>query len=117
MDKNTERMLAMALHLSGFLSGFMFPIVVALVIWLLKKDESNFIDEHGKSALNFQITMLVIGIGATLFSFFTFGLGLIIILPLAIILGLFYIIFIIIATINASGGLFYKYPICFEFIK
>lgn len=117
MDKSTEKVLAMVLHLSGFLSGVMFPIVVPLVIWLLKKDESKFLDHHGKSALNFQLTMLIIGGGAFVFTLFTFGLGAIIVVPLAVILGLLYIIFIIIATINASGGQTYEYPISFKLIK
>lgn len=116
MDTRTEKTLAMVLHLSAFLSGI-FPIVVPLVIWLLKKDESQFINEHGKSALNFQLTMLIIGAGAVVFSLFTFGLGAFLMIPLAIILGVLTIIFVIIATINASGGQLYKYPISLELIK
>ncbi|ANW94992.1 hypothetical protein AXE80_01210 [Wenyingzhuangia fucanilytica] len=116
MDTRTEKVLAMILHLSAFLSG-VFPIVIPLIIWLLKKDESQFINEHGKSALNFQLTMLIIGAGAIVFTLFTFGLGAFILIPLAIILGLFSLIFVIIATINASGGLLYKYPISIELIK
>ena len=116
MDKSTEKVLAMVLHLSAFLSGF-FPIVIPLVIWLLKKDESYFINEHGKSALNFQLTMLIIGAGAVLFSFLTFGIGAFFMIPLAIILGVISIIFVVIATINASGGQLYRYPISFDLIK
>lgn len=116
MDKSTEKVLAMVLHLSAFISG-VFPIVIPLIIWLLKKDESEFINEHGKSALNFQLTMLIIGAGAFIFTLFTFGLGAFFIIPLAVILGILSLIFVIIATINASGGLLYKYPISFNLIK
>lgn len=116
MDKSTEKVLAMVLHLSGFLNG-VFPIIVPLLIWLLKKDESQFINEHGKSALNFQLTTIILGLAALLFTLFTFGLGAFFMIPLAIIFGILYIIFIIIATINASGGQLYKYPISFNLIK
>lgn len=116
MDKSTEKVLAMVLHLSGFLNG-VFPIVVPLLIWILKKDESQFINEHGKSALNFQLTILIIGVAALLFTLFTFGLGAFFLIPLGIILAIFYVIFIVIATINASGGHLYKYPISLNLIK
>src|SRR5438105_972285 len=51
MSKKDERMMAMFCHLGGILGGFILP----LVIWLIKKDESRYIDYHGKEALNFQI--------------------------------------------------------------
>ncbi|GGF81593.1 DUF4870 domain-containing protein [Wenyingzhuangia marina] len=116
IDTRTEKTLAIIIHLSIFLSGFL-PIVIPLVIWLLKKDESQFINEHGKSALNFQLTMLIVGAAALLFSLFTFGLGAFLMVPLAIILGVLSIIFVVIAAINASGGQLYKYPISLELIK
>ena len=45
--------IAMLAHLLGIFFGFLAP----LVIWLVKKDESRFIGEQAKEALNFQITM------------------------------------------------------------
>jgi len=116
MDTRTEKNLAMVIHLSAFING-VFPIVIPLLIWLLKKDESYFINEHGKSALNFQLTTLIIGLGAVTFGVFTFGLGLIIVAPLAVVFGIVYIIFIVLATINASNGQLYKYPFSFNLIK
>jgi uncharacterized Tic20 family protein len=54
-----ERTWAMLCHLAA-LAGCLLPlgnILGPLAIWLLKKNESSFIDEHGKAALNFQITI------------------------------------------------------------
>ena len=55
-----DRNLAMLAHLLGIVSGF----VGALIIWLIKKDQSAYVDEQGKEALNFQITMLIAFVGA-----------------------------------------------------
>lgn len=114
LDPKTERSLAMLLHLSGFLNG-VFPIVIPLVIWLLKKDSSNFIKEHGKTALNFQLSVLILGAVASLFVVFTIGIGALIIIPLAFIFGLLYIMMILTATIKAYQGELYEYPWCWKF--
>lgn len=116
VNNKKENTLAVILHLSGFLNGI-FPIVVPLVIWLSKKDESSFLNEHGKSALNFQLTILVLGITAIVFTVFTLGLGIFIIGPVAVILGIIYTILIIIAAVNASEGKYYKYPFSIQFLK
>jgi hypothetical protein len=50
-DKN----LAMFCHLGGWLTGFLVP----LIIWLIQKDKSRFVDDQGKEALNFQLTLLI----------------------------------------------------------
>ena len=67
------RMWAMFAHLAGF--AFLLPVIPGigsiigpLVIWLIKKDQYPFVDEQGKEALNFQITMLIYGIVAGLLS-------------------------------------------------
>lgn len=115
IDTKTERILAMILHLSGFLNG-MLPIVIPLVIWLLKKDSSFFIREHGKAALNFQLSVLILAVISSLFVLFTIGFGALIVFPLVIIFGFLYIYFIIMATITAKNGQLYNYPISFQII-
>ena len=49
------RNMAMLCHLLAIFTGFLGP----LIIWLIKKDEDPFVDEHGKEALNFQITVFI----------------------------------------------------------
>ena len=56
-----DRTWAMLCHLSA-LAGFVVPfgsIIGPLIVWLIKKDEMPIVDEHGKKALNFQITMAI----------------------------------------------------------
>lgn len=110
-------------HLSGF-AGWFFPfgnIIAPLVLWSAKKNESSYIDEHGKSAVNFQLSLILYGFLLALLiipiAIFTLGLGLIAIalgiLP-AIILKF---ILIISASIRANNGEQYQYPFTIEFIK
>lgn len=115
IDTKTERVLAMLLHLSGFLNG-MLPLVIPLLVWILKKDESFFLKEHGRSAINFQLSAIILSVLSGVFIFFTIGLGALIVIPLAIIYGLLYIYFIIMATITANNGQLYKYPLTWELI-
>ena len=56
-EKNTATLLQLSL-LSQYLipfGNFIFP----LLIWSSKKNESKFVDTHGKQALNFQLSMLL----------------------------------------------------------
>lgn len=88
----------------GFLLG-------PLIVWLLKKDEDPYVDDQGKEAVNFQITMF---------------LGMLISIPLAFVLigfftmfiiGILMILFPIIAAVKANNGEYYRYPISIRFIK
>jgi uncharacterized Tic20 family protein len=55
MVKSEERMLAAAIYV---LSLFV-PVIGPLIIWLLKKDESSFVDYHGKEYFNFLISYTI----------------------------------------------------------
>ena len=102
-----DRNLAMLAHLLGIVSGF----VGALIIWLIKKDQSAYVDEQGKEALNFQITMLIAFVGAWILMFILIGMLLI---PLLLIANL---VLCIIAAVAASKGEHYKYPLAIRLLK
>ena len=111
----------MLCHLAG-LAGLL-PVVPAfgsiiapLIIWQIKKDESTFIDDHGKEALNFQITIAACAIIGVLACIVT-CIG-VILIPLVV--GVIYLtdlIFLIIAAIKANNGERYRYPLSIRFIK
>ena len=110
----------MLCHLSA-LAGLMVPfghVLGPLLVWLIKKNEFPSVDHHGKSALNFQITVtLAVFIGA--FAAFTLafiGIGFLLI-PLVMLIGLAGIILAIIAGIQANDGGDFKYPCSIEFVK
>ncbi len=99
-----EKTLALVAHLVTIVSSFIGP----LIIYLIKKDDSEFVANHAKESLNFQITMALISIGLfiTLIGIF-----------LLWIVGLAVIVFVIVATIKASEGKLYRYPFTLRLIK
>jgi uncharacterized protein len=108
-----EKMWGMFCHLSG-LAGLIFPfgnIIGPLVIWLMKKDEYPFVDDQGKESLNFQITGTIASIVAAISIIFLVG---IILLPIVLLAAL---VMTIIGTVNASNGVWYRYPFAIRLIK
>jgi len=110
------RMWAMFCHLAGL--AWLVPIVPAfggiiatLVIWQIKKNEFPSIDEHGKEAVNFQISMLLYAIICIPFCFICIGFFM-----LAAV-GIVDIVCLLIAAFKANNGEHYRYPICIRFIK
>ena len=101
------RMWAMLCHLLGFFTCFIGP----LIIWLIKKDEDAFVDNQGKEALNFQITVLIAMFVSGLLSFICIGA----LLGFAVCIA--DLIFCIIASIKANDGVAYRYPVSIRFIK
>jgi len=78
MVNNHQKNIATFIHLSTF-SRFIFPLgnfIGPLILWTVNKDKSEFIDQHGKQALNFQISMLLYAIilGTLTIPFFIFKL-------------------------------------------
>ena len=101
------RTMGMLCHLLGIFLGFIGP----LVIWLIKKDESPFVDDQGKEALNFQITILI--------AMFIGGLTACIIIGFVLmaVAGLYALIFSIIGAMKANNGEAYRYPFAIRLIK
>lgn len=109
-----ERQWGMIAHLSaliGLLVGFMF--LGPLIVWLMKKDQSEYVSYHGREALNFQITWLIIFAVLLVVGLVTCGIGLIV-LPVAAVVN---IIFVIIAGLKANEGERYQYPFSLRLVK
>jgi len=112
------RMWAMICHLSA-LAGLVVPVVGCivgpLVIWQVKKEEFPFVNEQGKEAVNFQISMLLyLLISAIIWiplSFVCIG----VLIPVAI--SIVDLIFLLIAAVKANDGYHYRYPLTIRFIK
>lgn len=118
MDEKEERKWAMACHLSA-LSGFVIPlgnVIGPLVVWITKKNESEFVNEHGKTALNFQLTLTIFIFCSLLISLFSSFL-LIIILPVIAILAIYNLIMIITSGAKANNGEYVQIPMSSRIIK
>ena len=114
MEEKDARTWAMLCHLGG-LGVYIIPtvghIIATLIFWLIKKDESPFVDDQGKEALNFQISITIYALISLLLTLVVIG----IILLFAV--GIFDLVMIIIAALKVNGGEKYRYPLCIRFIK
>jgi len=113
MKPEDERMFGMLCHLLGFAGLLGVPlgsIIGPLVIWLIKKDESEFVDQCGKNALNFQISMTIyLAVSAVLTLIF---IGFVLLL----VLGIVWLIGVIQASIAANEGRQHVYPLTITFL-
>ncbi len=148
MTDNHHKNIATFIHLSTF-SRFLIPLgnfIGPIVLWATNKDKSEFIDQHGKQAINFQVSILLytLIIGTLTIPFFIFkvlnGIDFIDFngfhdfhfnigkpSPLLYITGglgflavvgfILELIFIVIASLKARDGKLYEYPLTIQFLK
>ncbi|MFA9558848.1 DUF4870 domain-containing protein [Evansella sp. AB-rgal1] len=106
MPEKDERVIAMLIYLISFFTAFLGPII----IWLIKKDDSEFIDYHGREYLNFLISITVYGIISFILIFVLIGI------VLLIILGIGSFILTIVAAIKSYEGEKYRIPLIFRIL-
>jgi uncharacterized Tic20 family protein len=108
-----DRTMALLCHLSGFLL-FLVPlanIAAPMIIWLIKKDSSPFVDHHGKEALNFQINITFWSIVFGLLSMVLIGI------PFLFLVIIADVVLTIVATVKASSGEHYSYPLTLRLVQ
>jgi uncharacterized protein len=108
-----EKNWGLAAHAASLI-GFVIPfgnILGPLVVWLMKKDTMNFVDDHGKEALNFNITIALIAFVCFILMFVVIGVFLLLIVVLV------WLIFTVIAMIEASKGNTYRYPFAIRLVN
>src|SRR5215510_10298931 len=110
-DVRTWCVLCHAAALLGLFFHFLGHILGPLVVWLAKRGDSPEIDAHGKESLNFQISMLIYNVVAAVFCLVLVGF------VFLAILWVLNAVFVIIASIHASDGKFYRYPMTIRFIQ
>ena len=101
-------------HLSalvGLLGNGIGFLLGPLIVWLLKREDDPFIDEQGKEAVNFQITMFLVMLLAGILALLLVGF-----LIMAVV-GLVMIILPIVAAIQANEGRPFRYPFTIRFIS
>lgn len=107
MNDSDQRMWATLGHLSGFLFGFLGP----LVIYLVMKDKGHFIRNQSLEALNFQITLTIAMIVSAILIIVVIG----IVMMLAF--GLAALVLMIMAAIAANRGEEYRYPLTLRLVN
>ena len=106
-----ERNWALGSHIGCLLGAWIaLAFLVPLVIMLVKKD-SPFVRAHAVESLNFQLSFLIYGFAGVLLLFVGIGF---IVLP---VLGVLWLVFVVLATIKASNGYAYRYPLTIRFVR
>lgn len=107
MSLNTYLML---MHISQFAS-WLIPfvgVIVPVLMWTTNKDNNKAVDLHGKNILNFNISYAIYSIVL---------LVILIGIPLLLILFIVFAVAIVIASIKASNGEYWEYPLTIKFFK
>ncbi|MEI8108349.1 MAG: DUF4870 domain-containing protein [Verrucomicrobiota bacterium] len=107
-----DRLWGMLAHLSAFSMYFtgIGHLLGPLIVWLAKKENSPFVADQAKEALNFQISISIYGIVAGLLCFVLIGF------PILAALVPFQFVFMIVAGIKAKDGVVYRYPLTLRFL-
>lgn len=116
-----EQTWAVVAHLGSlvtawFAFGFLAPLIV-----MLAKPKSDFVRRHAVESLNFQLSMLIYsvvgGVLAFVMTVLTLGIMILIILPIALLFGAAVLAIVIWASVVASRGEFFRYPLTIRFIR
>lgn len=111
LQEADEKVMGMLSHILGAVTSFLGP----LIIWLIKKDESPFVNDQGKEALNFQITIIIGYVVAGVLSMVpVLGCLSIILIPAV---GVTSLIFGILGGLEANKGVVYRYPFALRLIS
>jgi uncharacterized protein len=105
-DERTWGLLAHLSWLAGSLVGL--PFLGPLVVWLVKKDQSPFVSDQAKEALNFQIAVIIASLicGITCIG--------VVLIPVIVVAAL---VFTIMAAMEANKGVYYRYPYSIRLIQ
>lgn len=102
----------MLCHLLAIFTGFLGP----LILWLVKKDESRYVDHHAREALNFQITFFIVFMGMLIATFvLMFVMIGILLIPVIIVLSILVLVAEILAAVAAQNGTWHRYPCSIRF--
>jgi uncharacterized protein len=115
---NEERLWGAAAHVGSLVAAwFALGVIGPLVVLVLKGNESAFVRRHAVESLNFQISLLVYLTVAGIAAIFTLGLALLVILPVALVVGALALIAIIKGTLAGHRGEEFRYPLCLRLVK
>lgn len=116
-EEKTWGMLAHLAALSGLFTGGVGCVIGPLVVWLVKKDSMPFVDDQGKEALNFNITLFIAYVVLMAMTFLSFFILSPLTILLGIVVGIAWLVLTIIALVKANEGVAYRYPFTLRLVK
>jgi uncharacterized Tic20 family protein len=111
-----------AAHWSALVSAFVaLAFLGPLLVLLVKGNESRYVRAQAAESLNFQISMLVYGAVGTVLALIvtvvTFGLGVLLVIPVALAFGCLWLVFTIIGSVRSVNGEVYRYPLTIRMVS
>ena len=106
MRPDEEKLWAIGAHLGPLVIGIFAP----LIVWLVFRDRSGYLDRQGREALNMQISFLIYFIVAG------FSLLLLVGIVLLPVVGVTWLVLMIVATIKVADLEDYRYPLIFRLV-
>ena len=103
-----DKIWSMLSHLSALIG---VGIILPLVVYLAMRHESEYLAQNAKEALNFHISIYIYALCCIPLAFIIIGI------PMLILLGIFSLILAIVATVKASDGGCYRYPLNLRLVK
>lgn len=116
---SAQRSWAVAIHLSALLA-LVGPtnVLGPLILWLIKRPESAYLDAVGKRVLNFQLSWLIyFVVGSAVTFVLTFVLIGFLLIPVLAIGGVVWVVLTIIGAIKESNGEAYRFPLSLSLLK
>lgn len=104
----SDKLWAVVCHLSDFIGA---PLLIPLIIYLVRKDDSAFVRRHAGEALNFHLSFLIYSLVCIPLVFIVVGI------VFLIVLGLVALVLSIVAAIKAGEGKAYTYPFTIHFVS
>ncbi len=118
---DSDRNLAMLVHvvtlISLFAGGWLVNVLIPLVGYLWKRESSTFVADHSREELNFQISLTIYSLVAALLAILTLGIGLLVIIPVVLVVGVVVIYVMIRAALAASKGEPCRYPLTLRLVS
>ena len=112
LSPDQERLWAMLAHLLSFVAAYLFlGFVAPLVVLLVFGPRSPYVRAHAVESLNFNLTWLLYAIVGVVLAFLVIGI------PILIALGIAYLVLVVIASVRANNGEFFRYPLTIRFVS
>ena len=112
LTPDQERLWGMLAHLLSFVAAYIaLGFLAPLIVLLLFGPRSAYVRAHAVESLNFNLSWLLYAIVAVLLIFI--GIGILILIAL----GIAYVVLVIIASVRANNGEFFRYPLTIRFVR
>jgi uncharacterized Tic20 family protein len=105
--KGNDKIWTILCHLSFFVG---LPFLLPLVVYLAMRNESAYVGENAREALNFHISLLIYSLCCVPLVFIVIGI------PILVVMGIASLVLAVVAAVKASDGLCYRYPLTLRLV-